>query len=1081
MNIPEFSVNRKILVNMIFFILVILGMGLYADMPREFFPNANLNEVLVLIPYRGASSLEVEQQIVDKIETAVVELDGLDEILGRAQESMGVIDLRIEDGTDMDKFIIDLQAAVNSVPDLPDEAGDPIYFELDASSVQPVCFLAIGGEVDQSVLLEIAKEVKTEILEIRGVKKVDINGLRDDEVHVKVDPNLMDHYHLSLGEVIAALARRNIDLPGGSGELGRYEYTLRVLGKYEDLTEIENSIVRSDGPGRQIRVKDVARVVMGLEDFNSLDRLNGEPAGKLTIHRKVDSNTLTIMEEVREIVAAYNANLPLPVSLEIRIDSAELIEERLGIMTNNAWLTALLVGGLLFIFLGWTNAVLVLIGIPFTFLTAYLFMSLAGMSINMLTLFALIMALGLIVDDAIVVIDNIQRYIELGLPPRQAAIRGTREVMTPVTAAVLTTIVGFLPMMFMGGMVGKFMSAIPKTVCFALLASLVEAILILPSHTVELNEFYRMIRRKLGLKAKIATGETAADLPAQVTGKISPDAFAPDQPTGHKGLVGGYKVKRKNRVYRQLQRLYRKSLLRVLRYRYLTVLVVIAMVIGSVGLLQQIPVKMFPDEDFDQFAIRFKLPAGTPLKETEKMTLVIEQLVRRQVPEQERKGIVSSTGYQIVNYEYVRGLNLAEVNIDLVSAADRERSDMEIMNNLRRQIALVPGIIEYQLARPDNGPPTGRPVEIRILGPRFAVLEELGEQLKVGLGKIEGVIDIRDDFDRTVRELQVNVDETRASQLGLTNQQVALTVNAAFQGIEATQYTSPSGEEIPVIVRLDEPWRDDLETLQQLKVQTDRGGLVPLTGVADLDRTRNFSVIRHYNRDRAITITADLLPGQTSQAVNEMVQHNFASFSLDHPGYRLHFGGEFEKTAESFRSLFLLLPVALLGIIMILATQFNSIVQALVVMITVPCSFIGVVIGLLVMGYDFSIPAMTGIISLMGLVVNNSLVMVDFINKSRLRGVDRWFSIVRSGVIRMRPILLTTITTIVGLSSLTYATTGASKILVPMAVSMIWGLAFATVLTLFLIPALVAVVDDMGMRFRVGRTWRQYGGGDRRV
>jgi len=1069
MDIATFSVNRKILVNMLFFILVFLGIGLYRQMPREFFPNMHLDEALIIVTYPGASPLEVEQQILDKIEDAVAELDGLDEVRSRAQNSVAVVELLLEEGTDVDKFMLDMQAAVNNIPDLPDDAEDPVYLELDSSAIAPVCFIAIGGEVREPVLLEIAEDLKQDIIDIRGVKKVDIDGMRDDEVHINVDPVLLDHHGLALADVVAALAARNVDLPAGSAELGRSEYTLRVLGKFRDVAEIEDTVLRQAEDGNVVRLGQVAEAVLEPEEQEAVNRLNGEPAGTLYVYKKDSGDAIRIMEQVRLQVERYNATLPLPVNLEIRADTSELVEERLGIMTNNAVLTAVLVGAFLFVFLGWTNALLVLVGIPFTFLTAFLFMSAADMSVNMLTLFALIMALGMIVDDAIVVVDNIQRYIEFGLPPREAAIRGTKEVMAPVTAAVLTTVAGFTPMLFMTGMIGKFMEAIPLTVIFALLASLVEALLILPSHSAELNELYRKLCRRFGRRGK-HEGPAAGPCPADEEPAAALAAPAEN------GLKGGVRLQgRQNFLFRRLRRIYRRQLILALRYRYLGVVSVVVLAFLCLGLLRQIPVKMFGDEDFDQFVIRYELPQGTPLAETALVTRAVERIVEENVPPEERKGIVSSSGYQIVNYEYIRGSHRAEVTVDLVSAADRERSDMEIMAGLRGEIARVPGIRELHLVRPESGPPTGRPVEIRVVGSRFEVLESLGEIVKAELARIDGVVDIADDFDRTAMEYLVEVDEDRARALGLSNIMVARTVSAAFQGMTATEYTDPDGAERDVVVRLDDRYRDDLETLDLLKVQSMSGGLVPLSSLARFAPSNNFSSIRHFERERAITITAELEGGQTSAAVNEEIARKFANFSLDHPGYRLEYGGEYERTTESFRSLFLMLPVALLAIFMILATQFNSLIQPFVVLFTVPFSFIGVVIGLLVMGYNFSIPAMVGIISLMGLVVNNSLVMVDFINKSRTRGVGRWFSIVRSGVVRMRPILLTTITTIVGLSSLTIATTGASKVMVPMAVSMIWGLAFATVLTLFLIPALIGIVDDVNLRFRFGRSWDLYG------
>jgi len=372
MNLARFSVNRKILVNMIFLILVVLGVMRYREMPREFFPNANLNEALVTIVYPGASAREVERQITVKIEEAVAELDGLDEVLSTSQQSIAMVDLFIDEGTNLDKFMLDLQAAVNNIPDLPEDANEPSYLELDASVIQPVCFVAVGGQVDQSILLEVSEDLKKEFMDIRGVKRVDIDGLRESEVHVDVDPDLLDHHRVSLGEIIAALGRRNLDVPGGHSELGASEYSLRVLGKYRDLDEIAGTVVRSAGAAAPLRLSQLATVSMGAEDRRTAIRLNGEVAGNLTVYKKASGNLIEISREVNHIVDRYNDTLPIPVNVEVRVDTADLVEERLGVMTNNAWLTGALVGIVLFIFLGWTNALLVLIGIPFTFLTGFL-------------------------------------------------------------------------------------------------------------------------------------------------------------------------------------------------------------------------------------------------------------------------------------------------------------------------------------------------------------------------------------------------------------------------------------------------------------------------------------------------------------------------------------------------------------------------------------------------------------------------------------------------------------------------------------------------------------------------------------
>ncbi|MBC8367545.1 efflux RND transporter permease subunit [bacterium] len=1039
MDLISLVVRRRLLVHFFVIIAAVVGIYHYMDMPRNFFPNANLDQAFVVVPWPGASAAEVEQEIVNKLEESLSDLEGVDELISNSEESSGTVGIYIEQGIDNDKFMLDLQTAINAIPDLPEDSEDPIFFELTSSMVQPVCFVSMGGDVADNVLFEVAEDLKRELEDINGVSKIDMNGFLDLEVHVMVDADLMDHYGVSLGEIMAALAAQNLDMPGGQAEMGDNSYKLRVLGKYRDMEDIGSTVLRAGPAGAKLRLRDLAEIKREVEDRFVYSRLDGNPAGNLIVYKDDDSNTLDISAEVREIVAHYNASLPVAVVSEVRLDSAELIEERLGIMTNNAWLTAIIVGLLLLFFIGWVNSLLVLVGIPFTFLVGFFLMSMTGMSVNMLTLFALIMALGLVVDDAIVVVDNVQRYIERGVSPTRAAIVGTKEVLSPVISAVATTIAGFTPLLFMTGMMGKFISAIPKAVIFALLASLVEALIVLPAHTAEVAQFNVWFRKKLGMKAKHVQREFT-----------------------DKDLSGTKPVKR-NPVYLLLRKGYRKQLGRTLRYRYVAVGSVILLAILSIAAVRMLPVRMFPDEDFDQIIVQYDLPPGTSLEITDKVTQQVERLVNS-VPEDEVKAVVAISGYQIKNYQFLPGSHLGEVNIDLVSAADRTRSDREIMDELRKEIAGVPGIVELNLSRPQGGPPSGKPVEIRILGPRLEVLEELGEKLKTELASIHGVVDIRDDFTRDGREYLINVNRDRASEMGISSRDIGMTVGAAFLGFEATQFTEADGRERPVIVRLKESQRDRLDTLGQLKVSSMSGGLVPLSNLVDFEHKTNLRVIRHSERERAITITAELSEGQNSTVVNQTIMERFATFSTDHPGYRLFFGGEFERTAESFKSLFLMIPIAFLIIFMILAGQFNSLSQPLAVIFTVPLSFIGVVIGLLVMGYELTIPAMVGIIALMGLVVNNSLLMVDFINKSRRSGRGRWTSIVRSGVVRLRPILLTTVTTITGLSTLTVASTGATKIMVPMAVSMIWGLAFATVLTLFLIPSLIAVIDDIKIK-----------------
>ncbi|MBU1742578.1 MAG: efflux RND transporter permease subunit, partial [Proteobacteria bacterium] len=740
------------------------------------------------------------------------------------------------------------------------------------------------------------------------------------------------------------------------------------------------------------------------------------------------------------LVADYQKRLPPGIRIEISRDSSVWIKSRLKTMYTNGFWGFLFVCITLFVFLTWRTAIWTALGIPASFMGAIIFMYAAGLTINMLTLFSLILVLGIVVDDAIIVSENVHRHQLMGKSPRDAAIDGANEVTMPVIAAILTTIAAFLPMLMMSGIMGKFMAVIPQVVTFALLASLIEALVILPSHLA--------------------------------------DFLKPIPPEQRKAKEG--------RLYPFLRRRYRRGLRIVLRLRYLAVAVAIALagVMGHVA-VTKIPFILFDAKDISAFMINIETPVGTKLAKTGEVVAQIERIVKK-LSKKDVNTITTFVGRQIDHKTGASedGSHLAQVTIE-TSHFDTEgrRNGFVVMEDVRRRLTGLTGVSRLEVSEIAGGPPVGSPVELRVRGEKFKTLRLIAEEIKAYLRSLPGVVDLKDDFNPGKREIIVRPYLQKALRLGLTADQIALATRTSFGGTKASDIRR-GRDEIDIVVKLAQRFRDNPSFVDQIKVKNLKGKLVPFRAVADRIFVRGLSTVKRYERKRAITVTANVNKAvTTSNQVNRLLMAKFADLGKRYPGYDLAFGGEHEEQQESLQSLLAAFLVAVLLIFIILGALFRSYSQPFVVLFALPFGFIGVVVGHLVMDITFGILSLLGLVALCGVVVNDSLVLVDFINSSRRRGGGRWMSIIRGGTLRLRPIILTSVTTILGLSTLMFKTTGQAGFLAPMAISLCWGLAFATLLTLYLVPCVLAINDDFRLMFkwlkrvvtRAGRNDRHHG------
>ncbi len=1021
--IALFSVSNSLLVNL--FSVFLIGVGIFAmfSLQREAFPNISLDMVKIETVYPGASPAEVEKLVTIPLEDELGEVDDIKESFSVSTEGLSVILMEIDpDASDKKAVVDDIRRAVDRVNDLPDDLPeDPLVTEIKTKD-SPVIEVSMTGPVSEFRLQELVRDLEDDLEDIPGVAKVVRSGYRDREFWVEVDPRKAAAKYIALQQVAEALRRRNVRVPGGELRIGPKSYLVRTNGEFETPAEVGEVIVRANEQGNWIRVKDIARVIDTFEDESTILRTMGKRAIDLVVIKKEKGDAIEIVDNVRKEVSEFEEEHSGEISVRLINDISYYIKRRLGVLVNNGTVGVILVLVGLFLFLSPTVAVLTALGIPIAFLTTFAVMGYFSISINLVSMFGLILVLGMLVDDAIVIAENSFRYLEMGLPAREAAVRGMSEVAKPVTATIATTIAAFTPLFHMTGIIGKFMRVIPVVVSVALLASLFEALVILPSHVADFALFFK----KKGVKVS---------------------------------------DKKQSRWFSVLAGFYDGVLHGALKYRYFVLLGLILVGVGAFWLRQaKIPFILFPRGGIEVFFVRGEAPIGTSLQETSRLIEPVEKILLK-IPKDELDALVTTVGVMFNNASdpfTKRGRHYVQVTVYLTPAQHRERTAEEIIESVRPEVENVKGFDRLYFERVNPGPPVGKPVVIRFLGKKYEDLLPLAHRAEEELRKIRGVRDIRDDYELGQEELVVDVNEKAAAKSFLTVAQIAAAVRRAFEGEVATTIKMTEDEDIDVRVRFPEHLRRRIDSLKLIKVLNSRGNLVPLASVASFRKSRGMAFYRHVDRERSITVTADVDESiTTSVEVNSRMIPFCRSLVRDLPDTRVKFGGEEEKTRESLQSLFRAFGIAFLLVFTILVATFRSVVQPLVILLAVPFGLIGVVLAFYFHGWPLTFLALMGVVGLTGVVVNDSIILVDFINQSRRRGMPRRQSIVEAGHTRLRPVLLTTITTVVGLLPVAYGIGGGDPFLKPMALSITYGLAFATTLTLIAIPCIYAIIDDL--------------------
>ncbi len=1045
-SLVDFSIRNPLLVNLSLVLVVVIGVISWQSMPQEMFPVVELDKVRISTPFPGASPEEVERQLTLPIEQAFDGKADIDTISSSSSEGISNVLIEFKPGTDIDDFLREARDIIDRIDGLPEEAERSRINRIKTRF--PVISVALYGDVGRPALQDEAETLRRRILSIPGVAGIGMAGDRDWEIWVEVDPERLASRSLPLSVVIATLRNNLRDLPGGSIRAREGDILLRGRGAAIDPSAIAALPIVTNADGGQLLLGDVARVGRRLEEALTLARFNGEPSINMTVTKTAEASTIAVADAVRRLVGELPAQLPPTIHADVYSDLSRYVRTRLNTVQSSGLVGLGLVLLSLYLFLNFRVALVTALGIPVSFLFASILLYETGYTINMVSLFAFLIVLGMIVDDAIIVTENIYRHMENGMAATEAAQRGVREVFWPVTASTATTIAAFLPMFAVGGTMGAFIAVIPVVVIFALLGSLLEAFGVLPSHA---HELLRVERRR-------------------------------------RSWVN----------WRRLLERYVDFMGWALRNRYLVSLAIVGLLLVVVAFAAtRMSFELFGHVETGQFFVNVEAPNTYSLEDSARLAAGVEAVVLDSMRPGELDSLLTNVGVTFIDFTTVKfESNYIQLIVDLnkrrphgfierwitplVSLrfswqGSRERETTTVINEVRQRLRALSGIQRFSILRPQGGP-AGADVEVGVAGDDVTVLRAYGERIVRFLRQLPGVYDVRQDLEPGKLEYRYTINE-RGRQLGLSQARLAEAVRVGFQGLEAVHVTLGS-RRLPVRVIYPSALRHDPATLARLRIVLPDGRAVLLGEVADIHIGRGYNLVKRRDLRRLATVTAEVDSDVTTPlAVADRVRDEFAPLIAADPAYRLLFLGEKRKANESIQDMLRALVIAVAIIFFILAALFKSLLDPLVVMFAIPFGIIGVIVGHLLLGYHLQFLSLIGFLALAGIVVNDSLILVEFAKRLRAQGRDRIEALVEAGRVRTRPILLTSITTFLGISPLIFFSTGQTAFLAPMAVSLGFGLLFATALILIGIPCFYLVADDLRCLVRRGAS-RPVPGGD---
>ena len=1066
MTLPEFSVRQVVLVNVLFFVCLGAGFIAFERTPVDYFPQIDFNTVAIATSWTGASADEIERLVTTRIEEQLVDIEGIDEISSTSRAGVSQVLVRFDEtmqGSDFQSGVNDLRAAVDRVIDLPADADEPFLLEINTKTIYSDLRLAVVDLMGHGPvpLHEVARDVRTRLEDLRGVERVTTRGDHEREVRVLVDRDAAARFGLTVIEIANSIRQANLNLPAGSFRGASGESILRATGDFESLEQLSDTIVRDSRSGTPVRLRDVASIEAGIEKRSTYLRYNGKPALMLGIAKEYEADVISVSRAVDEFIAEYEPRLPAGMELKKTWDTSEWVEARISVLSDNLLTGVVLVMAILWFTIGFRNAALTIIAIPFSFLSAMVVFPLLGITINAMSLVGMLLVSGMLVDDAIIVLENIYRHIEDGEELREAVVKGANEVLWPVVAAVTTSCAAFAPLLLIEGIAGKFMEILPITVILCLVASLFECLIILPAHYLDFGSRHRLQEASSASRTE-AWPTGVREFYAMISGASNRLRLRID---------GGITL---------LRGAYVGVLDRVLEYPMSFATLAASLLFLAIGVASRLDVDLFPSES-NNFFVTLETPPDWSLDQTDEVMAGVELQLHALLGDP-LEDYFTTVGTALAGNDNNRVAPNLAVSFAWIVDTEEYREDPDVvLRRVREQLNAYAAehpdeIVDLQVKPPRNGPPIGRPVAVRISADSYSLAKSIALDMQGVLRGMPGVTNIEDNLREGRREVRLVTQPDRAARLGLSFQELAETLRAANDGLVASSFRDPlQDEEFDIRVMHEERFRSGLNELLQTEVRTRDGRLVKLGDVAHVEISRGVPEYWHYDRRRTVTVYADVdLEATTALAVNQRLEAEFADVPVRHPEVDLSFGGEAEATREMFEGLIAAFPIAMLSIYGILAALFRSYVQPLVVATAIPFGFIGVILGTLLLGYDLSMSMMYGTIGLTGVVVNDALVMVDFINRARAGGMPLREAIRQSGARRLRPILLTTFTTVLALMPMALGWQGGSASFGPFAASITFGLLVAMFGTLFIVPLSYSQVARLEAWF--GRQVRRSGG-----
>ena len=1009
--------------NLLMLALIALGITALPQMKRETFPEYSPSKVQVSVAYPGASAEEVEQAICTQMEEAADGVSNVAQMSCESREGMGMMTVEMVEGGDIARVLSDLKTEIDAIDNFPQEAESPVLKELGRND--PLITLAISAELPETELKAYAEDIKDQLQQLPGISLVDIIGFSEHQLRVELSLALLRQYALSVSDVVSRIEKQNIKLPGGNLESRGKTTLLRFDQQQVTADHLANMVIGSAPDGGEIRIKHIGVVTERFEKPESKVLVNDKPAALLKIKKNKEQDSLDLVEGIYQFVVQKQSRLPEGMHMVLMDDSAKQVEARLSMLTSNSVQGLLLVFATMWMFFAWRYSFWVCMGLPVAFMGGFWLMVQMGISINMISMVSLLIAIGILMDDAIVIAESIAAKVESGRPVTEGVIEGAATVVPGIFSSILTTASIFIGLAFISGDIGQVMSVFPVVLLAVLLVSLIEAFLILPAHLLH----------------SLESSETE--------------------------FVPGFKQRFQHRFEQFRNVTLMAWVEKFVTYRYLTVGATVATLLLSFSLFAGglLKFKAFPALEGNTLEMRLLLPQGTPLQVTEQITREaseqLQQINQQLTPEQpEQMPLIKNISVEFVNADANEdGPHLSTIRADLLDADVRNTTLGELKSLWRDAVGEIPGAVALSFKEPNFGP-AGRPIEIRLHGNDLNMLSRASYQIQQALNRYDGVFDVMDDFRPGKQEWTIKL-LPGATAFNVDGATIANQIRAAYFGQVADE-VQRNNETIEIDVRLNPEDRRSFRQLQNYPIVLQDGTQIPLSSVAQLQPDRGYSRINRVDGQRTITIIGDIDPNKanTGEIIKEVQTTVIADLMLQYPDLSISYQGEVKEGGETSRSILQKFVMGLLGVFIILSFQFRSYFEPLMVMLAIPLALIGSMWGHLVLGYDFTIPSMIGFVSLAGIVVNDSILLVAALKSYRQQGKTIHESAVLASKSRFRAVFITSATTIAGMLPLLLETSLQAQLLQPLVVSVTFGIASSTLLILFVLPCFYCILED---------------------